>query len=199
MYLTKSEITRKPEWTTTLVESFLGAPDKLHKMHGRTHPACLYLADRVAQVESLDAFKKAVDKSTPRRVSAKIAADRKREMLLKQVAELPIKIKQNCSLTSVINQAISDYNRWNYLSIVDGDIEKATVNSDPQFLNRITVNYIRHSCMDYDRNLEELLGKTGVTNAVNLLRKRIYDVISNAYKSLEQECIDQLNNRWIEK
>jgi hypothetical protein len=198
MYLTKTEIINKPEWTKSLVESFLGAPDKLHKMRGHTNPANLYLADRVAQIEATEAFKIAVNKSIPRRISSKLAADKKRENLLKQVADMPIKLSSSCgALTSVINQAISDYNCWNTLSISLGDIEKASLDSSPDFLNRITVNFIRHTRMDYDKDLETLIGKTGVIDAVNLLRKRVYAVISDSYKSLEQECIDQLNSRWI--
>ena len=83
-------------------------------MRGRTNPAHLYLADRVTEVEATDAFKLAVLKSVPRRESSKIVADKKREILLKQVADMAIKIKQNGSFEDVIKQAIADYNRYHF-------------------------------------------------------------------------------------
>lgn len=57
-----------------------------------------------------------------------------------------------------------------------------------EFLQRITVNYIRHVLTHYDQAIEETAGRVGKMDAINLLRKRVYGAISEAYPDLAGEC-----------
>jgi hypothetical protein len=43
--------------------------------------------------------------------------------------------------------------------------------SDPAFLERITVNFIRHELTEYDESLQEVAGRMGVDEAMALMRK----------------------------
>ena len=59
------------------------------------------------------------------------------------------------------------------------------------FLCRITVNYLRHATTSYDSEFEVLFGRTGVGAAIDRMRSRIFEAISDAYEFLEDECSRQ--------
>lgn len=54
-----------------------------------------------------------------------------------------------------------------------------------EFLNRITVNYLRHECTDYDYELSEIAGKVGVQDAHDILKERVNEAIYEAYPTLK--------------
>ena len=57
------------------------------------------------------------------------------------------------------------------------------------------MNYLRHQMTRYDHTLEAMVGRTGNSQAIVLLRQRIYEAISAAYPSLKTECDRQLKER----
>lgn len=62
-------------------------------------------------------------------------------------------------IENVESQAIEAYNAIQR----DGDY-RATTNSEKKFLNRITVNFIRHELTGYDRSLEEIAPDTAASD-----------------------------------
>jgi hypothetical protein len=72
---------------------------------------------------------------------------------------------------------------------------RATTDSDPGFLERITVNYLRHQLTSYEKNLGDLFGKKEQSKAVEEIRKKVYTAISKAYPQLAEECTAQLKRR----
>ena len=85
--------------------------------------------------------------------------------------------------------AIEAYNERHW----DGD---GTAEDAPaKFLERITVNFIRHK---YDRALEEVAGRVGIASAVqskDLLSHR--RAIGESYPALADECSRQLMRRGL--
>lgn len=71
------------------------------------------------------------------------------------------------------------------------DIERASPQSDPEFLERIMVNYLRHELSSYEEELEHVFGKVGQSEALDEIRDKVYRAISTAYPSLVGECIQQ--------
>jgi hypothetical protein len=63
--------------------------------------------------------------------------------------------------------------------------------SDPQFLERITVNYIRHVLTGYDRVRPALKGRIGKEAAAAAVKKQILASIAVAYPRLATECEKQ--------
>ncbi len=61
--------------------------------------------------------------------------------------------------------AIEAYNEWHW----DGD--GAAEDAPAEFLERITVNFIRHNLTAYDRALEEVAGRVGIASAVQAMSK----------------------------
>ena len=95
-------------------------------------------------------------------------------------------------VTDVTARAVQDYNE-------NSREFRASLDSDPAFLERITVNYIRHSLTDYDRSLAELAGKTGIVSGVAAIREKVYGAIAAAYPDLSDECDRQMRAREVAK
>ncbi|MBL8093176.1 MAG: hypothetical protein JNL73_03330 [Anaerolineales bacterium] len=75
------------------------------------------------------------------------------------------------------------------------DFEPVTVTSGAAFLDRITVNSVRHQLTAYDRRLEEVAGRSGVGRTIATLRQRVYAAIAEAYPHPNQGCTCQLAER----
>jgi hypothetical protein len=80
----------------------------------------------------------------------------------------------------------------------DYDFRAATLESDPSFLQRITVNYLRHRLSRYDSELERLFGKVGVRDAYAALNLKVYSAIADAYPELADECRRQEERKRLE-
>ncbi len=79
----------------------------------------------------------------------------KRAALMQQVLEMQVSVETRPEHW-VRRAAIEAYNEWHW----DGD---GTAEDAPaEFLERITVNFIRHK---YDRALEEVAGRVGIASA----------------------------------
>jgi hypothetical protein len=75
----------------------------------------------------------------------------------------------------------------------DGD--GAAEDAPAEFLERITVNFIRHNLTAYDRALEEVAGRVGISSAVQAIRAKIYSAIGESCPVLADECSRQLMRR----
>jgi len=73
--------------------------------------------------------------------------------------------------------------------------EGASEQSDPAFLQRITVNPIRHHLSAYDKHLEEVAGRMGVDKATALIRQGVYAEIACIYAEYAEECKRQIRCR----
>jgi hypothetical protein len=69
---------------------------------------------------------------------------------------------------------------------------EARRNSDPEFLQRITINYIRHQHSEYDEQLEHIFGKVGTAEAYLALNRKIADAIEEKYPVLREACADHM-------
>jgi hypothetical protein len=70
--------------------------------------------------------------------------------------------------------------------------DRASVHSDKDFLDRITVNYIRHELSVYDEKIDDLFGKIGKHEAFELLNQKIYTEIGRVFPRLRKEARRQL-------
>ena len=67
--------------------------------------------------------------------------------------------------------------RWLYWN-------EASKDSDKEFLKRITINYLRHKCTCYDKELEKFFKKVGKNKAHDVLQERINEAIKQKYEWL---------------
>lgn len=98
----------------------------------------------------------------------------------------------------VFEQAIASYNAWNEERArrTFEAWEEANAHSEPAFLDRITVNYIRLHLTSYDTYLEQVAGQIGVRQAGKVIRCRIYDEIARVYPEYAEEYQRQMQTRY---
>ena len=181
--ITQSTILSRPGWSKTILINLLGEPDKRRKQLGRSNYFCLYLLERVEAAEKSEQFHNFQTALSIRKLSAQKAVKTKTAKLMNAVTLMKICVNK---IENVESQAIEAYN-----AIQRDEDYRATTNFEKKFLNRITVNFIRHELTEYDRSLEEIAGKAGVTNAVNEIRNKVYSAIADTYPEYDEECSRQ--------
>ncbi|WP_406446314.1 hypothetical protein OHB14_44855 [Streptomyces sp. NBC_01613] len=183
-----------------MVRQLLGEPDLLRtNPYFRAAPQTrLYSIERVEAAERSDEFRAASAADTRRSDAAKASAQRRRREVLARIAAEPIEVPRlttpRLAALAVEHRNRRDeeraYERWTHVP------DPATVESvDPAALARWKVNYLRHRLTRYDDLLDELFGSTGRSAAEQLLRRRVYMAISEAYPDLARECERQLRER----
>lgn len=185
-------------WTDTLVKQFLKEPDatKPNPFYRKAAPMQLYSPSRVLEAEGQEEWQQAKARAARRSEAGKAVAARKAAVLVERAEQMRITVHRLPTET-VIEQAIASYNAHNWeIAWRHGDAwEPATERSDPDFLERITVNYIRHHLTSYDSHLEQVVGQIGVHQAGKVIRRRIYDEIAKEYPEYAAECQRQMQAR----
>lgn len=189
-YTTKSRL-KEQGWTDGMIKKLLGEPDttKPNPMYKSAAPMALYLVTRVQKVEASEAFREAKEKSAGRKASAQKAVKTKLEKALDYARTVVINVPA-INYEKVVKRACQSYNEWHEYDRYGRYNEYFTpadpLNSDKDFLQRITINYLRHECSSYEQQLYKLYGKTGVNEAHDILQKRINDEIQRIYPQLKQ-------------
>lgn len=173
-----------------MITSLLGEPDALKKNphYAKAAPMRCYAEVRVVAVELSPEFEESKAKASVRSNGAKKAAETKRDALLRQVKEMRVSVK-SMPAKQVRDLAIRSYNDWN--------ADDVSPDAASAFLERISVNYIRHNLTIYDKALEEISGRVGITDAIKEIRRKIYEAISTRYPELALECARQMERREV--
>lgn len=192
-YLSRGKL-KERGWTDRIIKKFMSLCDKEKKnpYYASASPMKLYLLQRIEKIEKSNEFKKEIIESQPRKKSSQKAVETKLQKIRDYIKNLKITVKK-IPLDIIQKKAIKDYNDFKEaIEIERGDIDyqRATVNSDTLFLNRICVNYIRHNLTIYENELEKIFGKVGSKEAYRLLNEKIYSVISSIYPTLAEEQIN---------
>ena len=97
----------------------------------------------------------------------------------------------------VVDAAIRAYNRFHEDLYYDRghEYEPASRDSSPEFLQRITVNHLRHNLSNYEARLDALFGRVGKQEAYRILNAKIYERIAAEYPMLKEECERQLRRK----
>ncbi|WP_405642841.1 hypothetical protein [Streptomyces sp. NBC_00019] len=187
-------------WTVRMVRQLLGEPDLLRaNPYFRTAPQTrLYRVERVEAVEASEEFRAVSAASVRRSVAAKAAAQRRRREVLARIAAEPVDVPRlppdRLSAAAVAHRNHRDEERGHGRR--DHAPGPAAVESAaPEALARWKVNYLRHRLTRHDELLDGLRGHTGRAAAEELLRRRVYAAIAEAYPDLAQECERQLRDR----
>lgn len=198
MYLNKKQLIERG-WSAKIVRDFLGEPDDKNRL-GRYCWEYLYFLPRVEQVEKLDEFTAAQEKYQKRRQCGIETAKKRAVQQIETAKTTPIRVRE-MSAEDVLNAAIWHYNSRNRGSRYEYDDdfyrEPASRNSSELFLERVTVNYIRHVLTSYDSKLFAQKGKVGGGDAVPIIRRRVFEEIALAYPQLADECDRQMIRRGL--
>lgn len=188
-------------WTEMAIERFLGTHDKEapNPYYKSAPPMKLYLLSRAESIESSPEYLCFKTKSKSRQESSQKALKTKRHNLLRKVAKMEIFIQRK-NIEDTIHDAVKSYNDFKSNMACergDFDYQPASTNSDKEFLTRITVNFLRHRCSQYEKILDRIAGKVGKNEAYALLNERIFKQIAQMYPELTEECDRQLSEKII--
>ena len=154
------------------------------------------MLSRVEAAERSPEYLAFVAGNAGRRSGAKKAVETKREQLLKDLAGWKIVLRAK-PYETVVDAAIRSYNRFHEDLYYDRGhrYEPAARDSSLEFLQRITVNHLRHNLSNYDSRLEALFGKVGKQEAYQILNRKIYAKIAEEYPLLQGECERQMQRK----
>jgi hypothetical protein len=190
--IVKSKLISERQWTESLIKKYLPIPDKeCSNPHYRNGPEMkLYFIDRILKIEKGVQFQKDFENTTIRKNSAARSIITKTNNLLEYATTVVISLER-IPTGKLKELAISHYETlW-----ARRHFYKTVSDPTPEFLNRITVNYLRHSVSCYEQKLLKIKGKTGKEKALEIIREKVYDKISECYPFLKDECLDQMESR----
>jgi len=143
---------RERGWTPGLISRFLGEPDKLvSNWRHRSGPKIrLWSLERVEKIEKLEAFRAQREKAARRSTAAAAAASSQRQQLLESIVRMEIEVEV-LEPSTLLERAIDRYNMRNWLRG-----RRADQGSDPAFLQRVQVDFIRHRLTSYDEELDRV-------------------------------------------
>ena len=189
--MTKQSVLQRPGWSAAILKKLLGEPDERKERGSRYAPLCLFGVKRVEAAEASPDFAAAQAKREAASARSRAVAERKRNELLDRIDAMPISVHVVKNPTA---RAIESYNQ-RQIDIGRYENANASKNSDPDFLERITVNYIRHELTEYDANLDSTFGQIGTDAANARIRNRVLLAIADAYPHLRAEAIGQMARR----
>lgn len=192
-YFTQSEL-RSRGWTASMQKHLLGEPDKRvrNPIYRRGKPMKLYCSSRVDQAERSLEFQRLKSRADRRRAAIQPSIEARQRQTVAAAKACRVELKK-VSLEHCQREAVNSYNEMTGgLGFLDLDDVKA---QHPKFLDRITVNHLRHNRTHYDHLLAEQANKVGVDLAREIVRAKVYKEIMEAFPELEAECLRQLEDR----
>lgn len=177
-------------WTKGAIEKWLGGCDiEVDNPHYKSGaPMQIYSLNRVLKAESKEDWQEWYENSLNKRSklsnAGKERVEKIRSELMNQVHSLNISFpkmtRQKLRLVAVNHYNDSAIERGKNL-ITKNDLW------DDSFLNRITVNYLRHCYNEYDERLWRMTGMVGNRDAYVVLKTRILSQIASQYPHLASE------------
>lgn len=180
-------------WTDKLINLFLPLPDKtLQNPNYRRAPDMrLYFIEKVLEIESSEEFIIQKEITELRKNSAKKAVKTKTDKIIEAANQFTV-VLEPIELDKIYDLAIQSYNDFN---LCKGNYDSwASIDSDKEFLNRITVNYLRHNSTPYENRLDDNFGLVGKREAYIIIKNKVLLAIANTYPELKQEAERQMIN-----
>ena len=185
-YFVKSELKQRG-WTDGLVKRLLGNPDqqKRNPFYPSKSPMRLYEMRRVERAEGTTEFIEAQKSLGRRRQSARRAVETKLAKLRTKIAGITFHVPR--MERGVLEAKACEH--YNDRAMERGNFDlRADQGCGRVFLDRITVNFVRHCMTKYDGVLDRLAGTVGIDEEYEAIRERVLDCIAQAYPRLADEC-----------
>lgn len=200
--LTKTDVKARG-WTDALIHKFLGDPDgtaRNPRYRQKGAPVLLFLKRRVEAAETSEEFKTEMQKTVKRRAGAKAGVKTKRENIIRHFESLEIRLTGS-PLEDVRREAKEAYDKRGPRgrsirrdsSDEDDEFDEfgGLQETDADFSDRITVNYLRHKCTNYEAELKRKFGQVAREEWYPLFKKRVLDAIASRYPDLKEACESQ--------
>lgn len=187
-FMTKSRLKSERGWSDRAMEVLLGPCDveSPNPHYGCAAPMKLYRIARILKAERTLKFARFRDAKERRSKAAQEAAERKTEKLLDEIGSLEIEVPR------IDNYKQLACEHYNNLWASRGRDKYATVNDNKEFLDRISVNFLRHEMSDYEESLVGVRGAVGAQDARIWVKERVLGEIAVTYPELAEECRRQI-------
>lgn len=188
--LTRAERFSAPElksrgWTEAGIRRFLGEPDAWapNPFYRSAAPMRFYERVRVERVEGTAEWQVWLEARRRRGEAASRAAETQRQQLLREIERLPPPPLPVLSKDDLRRHAYEHWRSWKLLrgDDVGGDVSTET---EDEFLDRLSINYLRHECSDYEERCNTLWGRVGREDGYDAIRHRIDYAIIDHYPHL---------------
>lgn len=181
-------------WRAGAIERFLGAPDAVvpGERGGWSYVSHHYAAARVLAAESSAEFRAWAAARDARRQATERGIQRVRAEVEAWVPVVP-----RMDLGTLRQLAVDNFNDF-ALSKAERrgweGVRLAALDSEPGFLARICVNYLRHHTTSYEVQLQRInaLGYRQPHGLATAVKRRALEAIATSYPELQVECARQL-------
>ena len=172
IFICNSEL-KKRGWTEGLIKKFLPKPDetKTNPIVKSSAPMKLYKIKRVERIEKSEKFINEMESISKRKLAARRAVETKTAKTIEWANSIKINVP-SIDKDKLLRKAIYHYNQYHdtYIGSIDED-----------FANRISTNYIRHECTNYDRVLDSLYGMVGRDKAYDIIKGKVNQEIKEKH------------------
>ena len=135
----------------------------------------LYKIKRVERIEKSERFIKEMENIFRRKIAARKAVETKTAKTMEWANSIKINVP-SIDKDKLLRKAIYHYNQYHdtYIGSIDED-----------FANRISTNYIRHECTNYDRVLDSLYGMVGRDKAYDIIKGKVNQEIKEKHNWIQ--------------
>lgn len=206
--LNQGQLLYREGWTKTAIDRFLGEPDELvpNWRYKNAAPTKKYSLERIEAAEKTAEFAQFVEKSQKRRASARKAMAVRREKTIEEIKDIEVTCFEDRSIERVKQRAHEVWRKHRRSRPgYDFDIERYEDDSAndnfEEFIDRITVNFLRHKRTNYESVLKQIKGKVGVSVAYSIVKVATLKAIGEKYPELKTECDRQAAShiQWLAK
>lgn len=195
-YITKGTLKSGRGWADRAIATLLGECDVrvMNPHYKQAAPMQLYQLKRVKRAERTAAFKKFKDAKERRSIVSSGVAEKKRDELIRETSETQVNVPK------IKDYRLAACRHYNRLWEERGECDKsASLSDDKEFLDRISVNFLRHEMTRYEENLASVSGRVGCQKARYLHKIIVLDAIAGAYPELADECARQKKRAYEEE
>lgn len=135
----------------------------------------LYKIKRVERIEKSEKFINEMESISKRKLAARRAVETKTAKTIEWANSIKINVP-SIDKDKLLRKAIYHYNQYHdtYIGSIDED-----------FANRISTNYIRHECTNYDRVLDSLYGMVGRDKAYDIIKGKVNQEIKEKHNWIQ--------------
>lgn len=175
-YYRSSELKQRG-WTEGLIKKFLPKPDetKTNPVIKSAAPMKLYKIKRVERIEKSEKFIKEMENISRRKIAARKAVETKTAKIIEWANSVKINVP-TLNKDKLLKKAINHYEQFH---------DTCVGSFDDEFASRISTNYIRHECTNYDMVLVVLDGKVGRSKAYEIIKEKVNQTIKNQHEWLK--------------
>ena len=175
-YYRSSELKQRG-WTDGLIKKFLPKPDetKTNPVIKSAAPMKLYKIKRAERIERSEKFIKEMESISKRKTAARKAVETKTAKTIEWANSIKFNVP-TFNRDKLLKKAIYHYEQFH---------DTCVGSFDDEFAARISTNYIRHECTNYERVLGALGGKVGRAKAYEIIKGKVNQTIVDQHEWLK--------------